>query len=1037
MPVFALYNFDDADTVLDDAPINGAQNGIYLNGATASGGQLVLDGQNDFAKIAASPEFQMERGTLEINFRPSETPVDHPQTVLSRDSMGQEQGSFRLEVLPDGSIVVTHETEGGETVFSTEPGFFQPGDQINLTYSWDSAGDGGRMLLENQSAGTSESMDVPPGLTMNMGDLSQNWFVGAGQSNSDPALLNNVDGHFLGSVEFFSLSDTVDNLIDGPVANPDTAETPEDTPVVIDVLDNDSAPGGLSITGTPTAQHGTVVVNEDGTLTYTPEPDYHGPDTITYSVTDPSGGTASSTVAVTVTPVNDEPVAEDDTASTTVNTAVVIPVLNNDSDVDGDSLSIVGTPTSEQGVVTVNPDGTLTFTPNTDFVGDALLNYEITDGNGGSDTASVVVTVIDPAAGPVRDGIVRGTDQGDLIDRDYIDPWDIDRVDANDAILGDDAPNDDRIEAGAGNDTIYAVNGDDTIRAGDGDDLAYGGSGNDEIYGGAGSDTLYGGRGDDVLFGGSGDDSLTGNRGDDTITSGSGSDTVYGHQGDDVIDTTGGGQSPDRGYPGVYEADANPDDARDLVYGGQGNDIITTGDDADTIYGGAGNDMIDAGVDADLVYGGQGNDTIIGSEGSDTIYGEMGDDLIYGGLGPVGGDVLDITDDLDLDPDNNRDLIYGGQGNDTIYGRDDDDTLHGGAGNDLIYGGVDDDVVYGDRGNDTLYGEHGNDTLNGGADDDLIYGGIGDDRLSGDRGNDALYGGEGNDVAYGGAGNDTLYGGAGTDSLYGGGDRDLFIVGSQEDGIGDFIDGNENGDDFDVLDLSGSGPLRIVYDADNVENGIVHFLDDDGNETGTLRFINIENVIPCFTPGALIATPRGEVPVETLREGDKVITRDNGIQEIRWVGQRALTGQELRLNSHLNPILIKRGSLGNDLPEQDMLVSPNHRMLVANDRTQLYFEEHEVLVAAKHLVGSQGVQAINSIGVTYIHFMFDRHEVVLSGGAWTESFQPGDMTLKGMGNAQRNEIFELFPELKTDKGLEDYQAARRTLKRHEARLLVK
>ena len=177
--------------------------------------------------------------------------------------------------------------------------------------------------------------------------------------------------------------------------------------------------------------------------------------------------------------------------------------------------------------------------------------------------------------------------------------------------------------------------------------------------------------------------------------------------------------------------------------------------------------------------------------------------------------------------------------------------------------------------------------------------------------------------------------------------------------------------------------------------------------------------------------------MESLRAGDKVVTRDNGIQEIRWVGEKGLTGQDLRLNSHLQPIFIKRGALGNGLPEQDMMVSPNHRLLVANDRTQLYFDEHEVLVAAKHLVGTQGVHAVEAIGVNYIHFMFDRHEVVLSNGAWTESFQPGDYTLKGMGNAQRNEILELFPELKSEKGLEDYQAARRTLKRHEARLLVK
>ena len=76
------------------------------------------------------------------------------------------------------------------------------------------------------------------------------------------------------------------------------------------------------------------------------------------------------------------------------------------------------------------------------------------------------------------------------------------------------------------------------------------------------------------------------------------------------------------------------------------------------------------------------------------------------------------------------------------------------------------------------------------------------------------------------------------------------------------------------------------------------------------------------------------------------------------------------------------------------------------------------------------------MGTTYIHFMFDRHEVVLSDGAWTESFQPGDYTLNGIGDAQRQEILELFPELATQDGIRDYAAARRSLKSYEARLLV-
>lgn len=140
---------------------------------------------------------------------------------------------------------------------------------------------------------------------------------------------------------------------------------------------------------------------------------------------------------------------------------------------------------------------------------------------------------------------------------------------------------------------------------------------------------------------------------------------------------------------------------------------------------------------------------------------------------------------------------------------------------------------------------------------------------------------------------------------------------------------------------------------------------------------------------------------------------------------------------HLKPVLIRAGSLGEGLPERDMLVSPNHRMLVSNDKTALYFEENEVLVAAKHLVDNKGVRTVETLGTSYLHFMFDHHEVVLANGAWTESFQPGDQSLKGLGNAQRAEIFEIFPELKGEAGVEGYKAARKTLKRHEARLLIK
>jgi Ca2+-binding RTX toxin-like protein len=539
-------------------------------------------------------------------------------------------------------------------------------------------------------------------------------------------------------------------------------------------------------------------------------------------------------------------------------------------------------------------------------------------------------------------------------------------------------------------DLAYIDTDGDRIDAGD-NIFAGRGPNDDIVVAGPGNDTVLAGDGDDEVYGGSGNDSLDGGAGDDTLVGGSGNDRADGGDGDDLIDTSappGLSALPDRGYPGLYPADTDPGNDLDTVYGGAGNDTIATGDDADLIFGGSGRDLIFSGIDDDTVHGDGDNDTIIAGEGSDLVYGGDGDDSISGGLGPGVPDLVNIPDATDLRPDNGRDTLYGGAGNDTIRGEDDNDALYGDEGNDLLDGGID---------------------------------------------NDSLFGGEGDDTLTGGDGDDMLTGGDGTDVMTGGADRDTFT------GVtpGDTIDGNEEGDDFDTLDLRGSGPLRVTLDGGNPENGVVTFLNPDGTVRGTATFQNIENIVPCFTPGTLIATPRGEVAVETLKAGDKIVTRDNGIQTVRWVGQKHMDWKALAANPHLKPVLIRAGSLGNGLPERDMLVSPNHRVLVANDRTSLYFDEHEVLVAAKHLVGGAGVASIDAAGITYVHFMCDRHEVVLSNGAWTESFQPGDYTLRGMGNAQRNEIFEIFPELKSAQGQDDYIAARRTLRRHEAMLLVR
>lgn len=143
---------------------------------------------------------------------------------------------------------------------------------------------------------------------------------------------------------------------------------------------------------------------------------------------------------------------------------------------------------------------------------------------------------------------------------------------------------------------------------------------------------------------------------------------------------------------------------------------------------------------------------------------------------------------------------------------------------------------------------------------------------------------------------------------------------------------------------------------------------------------------------------------------------------------------ELVVRPNLRPVQISRGALGPGLPNRDMMVSPQHRMLIEGAQPEMLFGEPEVLVAATHLCGRAGVSQVLARGITYIHLMFDQHEIVNADGCWTESFQPGGAVLDGMAEAQRDELLELFPELQDDPRA--YPAARPTLRRHEARVLL-
>lgn len=177
----------------------------------------------------------------------------------------------------------------------------------------------------------------------------------------------------------------------------DEATVTEDQSVVIDVLANDSDPGGrpLDVTAVAQPSHGSVVINADNTISYTPDANFSGTDSFTYTVSSGPVSTATATVTLTVQPTPDAPVAQNDQISTSRNTPVVINVLGNDKDPDGDPLSVASFSQPAHGTVTLNLDGTLTYTPEAGFSGADSFTYAATDQT--SDSGATVSVQVVPA----------------------------------------------------------------------------------------------------------------------------------------------------------------------------------------------------------------------------------------------------------------------------------------------------------------------------------------------------------------------------------------------------------------------------------------------------------------------------------------------------------------------------------------------------------------------------------------------------------------------------------------------------------------
>ncbi|MCA1286860.1 Hint domain-containing protein [Salipiger bermudensis] len=210
-----------------------------------------------------------------------------------------------------------------------------------------------------------------------------------------------------------------------------------------------------------------------------------------------------------------------------------------------------------------------------------------------------------------------------------------------------------------------------------------------------------------------------------------------------------------------------------------------------------------------------------------------------------------------------------------------------------------------------------------------------------------------------------------------------------------------DGDDLDGTPNQANFTTDSNYTDYGSQDGI-------GNDA---QLTDSNGVVMCFAHGTRIATPRGEVAVEDLRPGDLVRTLDSGDQTLRFVGRRVLSARDLRDMPRLCPMRIRAGALGQGLPRRDLVVSPQHRLLLRSRIAERMCGTHEVLVAARQLRHLKGITQIGPEGVAYHHLLFDRHEIVLAEGAPTESLYLGDRAFGGLPEALRDEVLTLFPEL--------------------------
>jgi Ca2+-binding RTX toxin-like protein len=687
-------------------------------------------------------------GLRTLNLPPTVAEVNDPMAIDEDD--------------PEQTLTVEEITTGGET------------ESLQVTVSSDNTSLIDPTIVFDESSGTATLRYTP---TQNLSGTAQ-----LGVTVRDPGPNGTFDVDATDSDDGLTTRQftvTVNAVDDPPPAVDDLFNVVYGIGATdLDVLGNDEAENPdtdevLSVLFVHPAANGTVDIFDGRTLRYTPDADFVGTETLTYTVTD-TRGTAQAEVTINVFAV----------------TSVEFEVGNDDVEID-----VV------ENLLRVRRNGVVDDTLGSVFAG-SVDSITLTAGEGDN---LIDLSGVTSGEFTLGTGITISINAGA----------------GDDTIIGSGLP--DMIEGGEG---------DDKINTGGGDDVATGGAGNDTLSGGAGMDALTGGEGNDRLQGqGSSYDTLSGGPGDDTLDGGDGYDRISESADVDftATDSSLTGLGSDTliniqlvqlfGGSTANTIDASAFSGRAFLNGSGGNDTLSGGGWYDRIFGGSGRDLITGGTSVidpgpgtytyDVLRGQGGNyDTLIGGDGNDKLNGGIGHDSLVGGggddvlTGESGNDTIDGGEGIDrLYERGNVDLtltdtgLTGGLGNDavssietaylkggngdnlldasafsgdvTLIGVGGADTLRGGSGNDMLNGRSGADSITGGDGDDTLKGMRDADTINGGAGDDSLDGGTQDDRLSGWTGDDELYGRSGNDTLVGGEGNDSLYGAADNDLLQG------------------------------------------------------------------------------------------------------------------------------------------------------------------------------------------------------------------------------------------------------------------------------